>query len=141
MNPTLPKRGRLASLLLVTLLGGCAVLTFSSCSKKASVAIIGKWRVQSQQEEVDFRKDGTVITTHEVTAGPPGKTQTTKEETTGKYAFTDGSHMDLQIYEGNTNALVLSIHCEVHINGNQMDMTMTAPRESQQHKVSFKRLE
>jgi len=140
MNPSSPKRGRLSSLLIVALLGGCTVLTFSSCAKKASVAIIGKWQVQRQQDQVEFRKDGTVITSHKTTAGPPGNTHTFKEETTGKYVFTDGTHMDLQINEGNTNAPVPTIRCEVHINGDQMDMTMTAPRENQQHKVSFKRL-
>ena len=140
MHSSSPKRGRLSSLLIVALLGGCAVLTFSSCAKKASVAIIGKWQVQKQQEEVEFRKDGTVITSHETTAGPPGNTRSFKEESTGKYAFTDGSHMNLQIYEGDTNAPVVSIRCEVHINGDQMDMTMTAGGQGQQRKVSFKRL-
>ena len=135
------KRNLFPSLLIVALLSCCAVLLLSSCSKKASAAIIGKWQVQESKERVEFRKDGTVITSQDITAGPPGNTRSIEQETTGKYTFTDGSHMNLQINTGNTNMPAISFSCEVHINGDKMDMTMTAPGGRQQHKANFKRLE
>ena len=135
------KRDLFPSLLIVALLSCCATLVLSSCSKKASAAIIGKWQVQGSKERVEFRKDGTVITSHDITAGPPGNTRSFEEETTGKYTFTDGNNMNLQINTGNTNQPAMSISCEVHIHGNKMDMTMKAPGERQQHKANFKRLE
>jgi hypothetical protein len=49
--------------------------------------------------------------------------------------------MNFQTKTGNTNESTISIRCEVHIHGDQMDMTMTAPGDSQQHKMNFKRLE
>jgi hypothetical protein len=135
------KRDLFPSLLIVALLSCCATLVLSSCSNKTSAAIIGKWQVQGSKEMVEFRKDGTVITSQDTTAGPPGDTRSIEQETTGKYTFTDGSHMNLQINTGNTNQRAMSISCEVHIHGNKMDMTMKAPGERQQHKAIFKRLE
>ena len=127
------RRNLFPSFPIVALLSCCATLILSSCSKKASVAIIGKWQVQGQKETIEFRKDGTVIT-----SGPTGNTQ---DETTGKYTFTDGSHMNLQINTGDTNEPTISVSCDVHIHGDKMDATMTMPGDSQQHKVNFKRLE
>ncbi|HUZ06608.1 MAG TPA: hypothetical protein VMV89_03895 [Candidatus Paceibacterota bacterium] len=139
MNTTSWKRNRFSSLLTVVLLGCCAILAFSSCSKKASVAIIGKWQVQGDTDRIEFRKDGTVLNSHDITAGPPGNTRTFTQETVmGKYTFTDDNHMNLQMKAGNTNNPPISIICIVHVHGDQMDMTMTVP---QQHKVNFKRLE
>jgi hypothetical protein len=105
-----------------------AVLILSSCSKKASTAIIGKWQVQGSKETVEFRKDGTVL-------NPQNQNQS------GKYTFTDGSHMNLQINTGNTNLPEMSARCEVHINGDKMDMTMTVPGQGQQTKAHFTRLQ
>ena len=141
MNISSIKRIRFPSLLVVVLLCSGAVLLLPSCSKKASAAIIGKWQVQGSKERVEFRKDGTVVTFHDITAGPPGNTRSIEEETTGKYIFTDRSHMSLQINAGNTNQPPLSISCEVHIHGNRMDMNMTAQGENQRHKTNFKRLD
>lgn len=141
MNTASQKRKRFSSMLAIALMGCCAVLALSSCSKKASAAIIGKWQVQGDKERVEFRKDGTVINSQDTTAGPPGGTRTFTEESVGKYTFTDGSHMNLQINSGNTNEPEISISCEVHIQGDRMNITMTAPGERQQHKVNFKRLE
>jgi hypothetical protein len=129
MNTSSRKRNRFFFLLVVAFLGCCAVLAFSSCSKKASAAIIGKWQVQGQKDKVEFRKDGTVITSNGTTSEPPGK-----------YAFTDGSHMSLQIITGNTNEPEISIRCEVHIHGDKMDMTMTVPGQGRQQKAHFTRL-
>jgi len=126
------KRNLFPSLLIAALLSCCAVLLLSSCSKKASDAIIGKWRVQSTKETVEFRKDGTIID------GTVNNPQNQKQN--GKYTFTDGSHMNLQINTGNTNMPEVSASCEVHIHGDKMDMTMTVSGQRQQQKVHFTRL-
>jgi hypothetical protein len=115
------------SLFITVLFGCCAVLTLSSCSKKTSDAIIGKWRVQSTKEIVEFRKDGTVINPQD-------------QKQNGKYTFTDGSHMDLQMNTGHTNQPTASASCEVQIHGDKMDMTITVPGQRQQQKAHFTRL-
>lgn len=140
-NPSF-KRNLFPSLLIVALLSCCAVLVLSSCSKKASAAIIGKWRDQSTKETVEFRKDGTLITAQEITAGPPGNTQTVKNETTGTYTFTDSSHMDMQINTGNTNQPAISVSCEVHIDGDKMNIvaTVSGDRHHRTQRTSLKRM-
>ena len=127
MNHSSQKKFSRASVFIAALLGCCAVLILSSCSKKASAAIIGKWRVQSTKETVEFRKDGTFITLQD-------------QKQNGKYTFTDGSHMNLQINTGNTNMPEISASCEVHINGDKMDMTLTVSGQRQQQKTHFTRL-
>ncbi len=127
MNTSTRKRNRFSSTLTVALLGCCAVLAFSSCSKKTSAAIIGKWQVQATKEIVEFRKDGTFFNPQD-------------QKQTGKYTFTDGSHMNLQINTGNTNMPEMSASCEVHIHGDKMDMTVTVPGQRQQQKQIFARL-
>ena len=121
------KRIRFPSFLVVALLSSCAVLLLPSCSKKTSDAIIGKWQPQGSKEQVEFRKDGTLV-------NPQNPNQN------GKYTFTDGSHINLQINTGNTNKPTMSMTCEVRIDGNKMDWTMTGPELSQQQKQHFKRL-
>jgi hypothetical protein len=133
MNTLLRKRNWISSVLIAALLGCCAALTLSSCSKKTSVAIIGKWQ---GQDIIEFRKDGKFINYHDVIAGPSGTTRIIKQETDGKYVFTDANHINLRFNPGG-----ISIRCEVHIHGNQMDMTMILPGDSQQQKVNLKRLE
>ena len=140
MNNPSCRRNRVFRLLIVVFVSCCAALVLSSCSKKTSDAIIGKWRAQATKEIVEFRKDGTVITTQDITAGPPGNTRTLQEETTGKYIFTDGSHMNLQINEGGTNQPPISVSCEVQINGDKMNMAVSLPGEKELHKTLFKRL-
>ena len=114
---------------IALLLGCCAVLILSSCSEKTSDAIIGKWRVQSTKEIVEFRKDGTVINPQD-------------QKQNGKYTFTDGSHMNLQMNTGNTNMPEMSASCEVQIHGDKMDMTITVPGKGQPQttKTHFTRL-
>jgi major membrane immunogen (membrane-anchored lipoprotein) len=141
MNTSSSRRCQFPNWLIAAMFILCAMLLLTSCSKKASTAIIGKWQVQGSKERVEFRKDGTVITSQDITAGPPGSTRSIEQETTGKYTFTDGSHMNLQINTGDTNQPAISVSCEVQIHGNKMNMTMTAPGERQQHKANFKRLE
>jgi hypothetical protein len=121
------KRDLFPSLLIAALLSCCAVLLLSSCSKKASAAIIGKWRVQATKEIVEFRQDGTFITLQD-------------QKQNGKYTFTDGSHMNLQINTGNTNMPEISASCEVHIQGDKMDMTLTISGQGRQQKTHFTRL-
>jgi hypothetical protein len=141
MNNPFCKRSRVFPLLIVAFFSCCVALVLSSCSKKPSAAIIGKWQVQGSKERVEFRKDGTVITSQDISAGPPGNTRTLQEESTGRYTFTDGSHMDLQINEGGTNQPPISVSCEVQINGDKMNMAVSIPGEKVQHKTVFKRLE
>ena len=114
-------------IIILLLLACCAVPIFSSCSKKASDAIIGKWRVQSTKETVEFRQDGTFINLQD-------------QKQNGKYTFTDGSHMNLQINTGNTNMPEVSASCEVRINGDKMDMTLTVSGQRQQQRTHFTRL-
>jgi hypothetical protein len=113
-NPSF-KRNRFSALLIVALFSCCAALGLSSC--------------------------GTVITTEDITAGPPGNTHTLEQETTGTYTFTDGSHINLQINTGDTNQPAISVSCEIQIHGDKMDVAVTAPGEKQQHKAIFKRLQ
>ena len=134
------KRDLFPSLLIAALLSCCAVLLLSSCSKKASAAIIGKWQVQGSKERVEFRKDGTVITAQEITAGPPGNTQTVKNETTGTYTFTGSSHMNMQINTGNTNQPTISVSCEVRIDGDKMSIVATVSGDRQPQRASLKRM-
>jgi hypothetical protein len=127
MNHSSRKFSCRTRIVIALLLVCCAVPILSSCSKKASDAIIGKWRVQSTKETIEFRKDGTVINLQD-------------QEQNGKYTFTDGSHMNLQINTGNTNMPEVSASCEVHINGDKMDMTLTVSGQRQQQKTHFTRL-
>ena len=129
MNHSLQRSPCNRSLFIAVLLGCCAVLSLSSCSKKTSDAIIGKWRVQSTKEIVEFRNDGTAISSQ-------------NQKQNAKYTFTDDSHMNLQINTGNTNMPEMSASCEVHIHGDKMDMTITVPGKGQPQtsKTHFTRL-
>ena len=126
MNASSRKHSRFSSLLIVTLLGCCAVLTLSSCSKKASVAIIGKWHVRGTGETVEFRKDGTFTN-----PGGGGNADN------GTYTFTDDSHMKMEISDTNAPPV---LNCAVKIHGDAMDMTMTFPGENNPHTLHFKRV-
>jgi hypothetical protein len=128
MNHSPQKFSSRISLFIAVLFGCCAVLTLSSCSKKASAAIIGKWQVQATKEIVEFRQDGTFINPQD-------------QKQNGQYTFTDGNHMNLKINTGNTNMPEMSASCEVHIHGDKMDMTVTVPGQGQKQKEHFKRLD
>jgi hypothetical protein len=129
VNTSSRKHRGFSSLLIVALLGCCAVLTLSSCSKKASVAIIGKWRVQGQREILQFRKDSTF------TSSGAGDTEN------GTYTFTDDSHMKVEINVGNsgTNAPIV-VNCTVHIHGDAMDVAATMPGQSKPYMSHLKRV-
>jgi len=122
MNATSPKGGLFSPLLVVALLSCCATLILSSCSKKTSVAIIGKWRVQDSRETVQFHKDGTF---------------TSPEDGNGTYTFTDDSHMKLEI--SGTNAPPVLI-CAVKIHGDAMDMSITLPGQNKPNTSHLKRI-
>jgi hypothetical protein len=135
------QRKRFLSFLLVGVFSCGATLALLSCSKKPSEAIIGKWQLQGQQDTFEFRLDGTVITLHQITAGPPENPRIINEATTEKYAFTDAGHLNLQIKTGDTNQPTITASCEVLIHGDTMDMTITAPGAGHQHQLNFRRLE
>ena len=122
MNILSRKRSRSFSLFIVTLLGCSVVLTLSSCSKKTSVAIIGKWRVQGIGETIQFHKDGTF---------------TSPEDGNGTYTFTDDSHMKVEL--SGTNAPPVLIFA-VEIHGDAMDMTTTFPGQNKPNTAHFKRI-
>jgi hypothetical protein len=110
----------------VALLGCAAILTLSSCSKKTSSAIIGKWRVQGQgetvQETIQFHKDGTF---------------TSSEDGNGTYTFADDNHMKLEIND--TNApLVLNYTVQIH--GDAMDVTMDITGANKPIKLHLNRI-
>ena len=140
MNASSSKRRQFFSRLIVIFLICCWALVLSSCSRKASTAIIGKWRVQSTKETVEFHKDGTIISSQQTTAGPPGNEQTVTNETTGTYTFTDASHMNLQINTSNANQPTMSVSCEVHIDGDKMNVTATVAGSSQPQRSVLRRV-
>ncbi len=127
MKATSPKNSLFVSWLVVALLSCCAALMLSSCSQKTSDAIIGNWRSQETKEIVEFRRDGTIINPQD-------------EKQHGNYTFTDGSHMNLHLNNGNTNQPEISASCEVHIHGDKMDMTITDSGRGQQSHATFQRL-
>jgi hypothetical protein len=134
------KRNLFPSFLIVALLSCCATLILSSCSKKASVAIIGKWQAQGTKETVEFRKDGTLINPQNQKQNGIYTFTDGSHIQNGIYTFTHGSHINLQINTGDTNQPEISASCEVHIHGDKMDMTMTVPGQGQQQKTHLTRL-
>ena len=103
-------------------------MMLSSCSKKNSSLIIGKWRVQGQNAIVEFKSDGTVIN------DDGSGTQN------GKYTFSDDTHMKLEITlpkrelpPGATMPDSVTADCVVKINGNDLDMKVSpnAPGQAQ----------
>jgi hypothetical protein len=105
---------------LVMLCCLCAAVVLSSCSKKPSKAIVGKWHVQGQTAVVEFKKDGTLTNTDH------GRTDT------GTYKFTDGSHMQVEINvpAGNSGSnMTVTVSCAVTVRGELVDLLMTVPSE------------
>ena len=106
MSNSLSKYFRCLTLVLVTLI-------LSSCSKKPSKAIIGKWYVEGQSALVEFRKDSTLTSTENGHAVP------------GTYKFTDDTHMQLEIDENGSNKVNLA--CEIAVRGDKADFTLMIP--------------
>ena len=110
---TRPQFGSLLGTLLVCL---SAALILSSCKKTPAQKILGQWDVDGGKSVVEYRKDGTVVTTLN------GKS------TTGKYRFIDESHLELEVSATQgTNVLTLLIPCAVAFHDNQAEVTATLP--------------
>jgi hypothetical protein len=93
-----------------------AALTLSGCKKTPQQQIVGKWNVDGEASLVEYRKDGTCTTTQN------GKT------TSGKYRFSDDSHLELEIFASvGTNTLTLRLNCEIAFHGDKADLTATLP--------------
>ena len=115
-----PSRRLALSPLILALLCCCTAVMFSSCSKKNSSLIVGKWRVQGQNAIVEFKSDGTVINND--VAGAQN----------GKYTFSDDTHMKVEITRpkrelppGVTMPDSMTADCVVKINGDVLDMEVT----------------
>jgi hypothetical protein len=113
MNKTSPNRF-LHSFVVIALLCGCAAVVLPSCSKKPGQAIIGKWDVQGESASVEFREDGTLAATEK-----GGSTDT------GKYKFTDDTHMQMEMNDDANHTT--TILWEISIHGDMADVTMTMP--------------
>jgi len=105
---------------ILALLCCCAAMMFSSCSKKAGNAIVGKWEVQGQKATVEFKPDGTMINSE-----GDGMQN-------GKYSFSDATHMKMEIAlpkgempPGMKMPDSVAVDCVVTINGDDMDMQMS----------------
>jgi hypothetical protein len=91
-----------------------AALLLSSCAKKPQDAIIGKWKVDENQSTVEYRKDGTMVTSQD------GK------DIMGKYEFVDNTHLKLESTElqgGNT--VIMRFSCELAIHGDKAEISTT----------------
>jgi hypothetical protein len=128
MKASPPKRSRFPFLLLLP--GCCVILTLSSCSKKTSETIIGKWRTQDSEEIVEFRKDGTFTDTSK--AGSIDK---------GTYAFTDDNHIKVELDAGNgdTNAPTV-VNCMIRVHGDEMDSEAMVPGNPKAVRSHLKRI-
>jgi len=101
--------GSLVGMLLVCLSTG---FLLSSCKKSPQQKMLGKWNVNGGQSVVEYRKDGTFVTTQN------------GRSTIGKYRFSDDSHLDLELSSrSGTNALTLRLNCEIAFHGDEADMT------------------
>ena len=111
-TPTRSRFGSLAGTLLVCL---AAALLLCSCKKTPQQKILGTWNVDGKQSLVEYRKDGTFITTEN------GKS------TPGTYRFTDDTHLELSVsgtIQGTTNTMAFKLPCEIVFHGDKADLTV-----------------
>ena len=93
-----------------------AALLLSSCAEKPQDALIGKWNVEENQSVVEYRKDGTMVTSQN------------GQDTPGKYKFVDNSHFEMEVTgTQGTNKLSLVLTCEVAIHGDKAEVSATLP--------------
>ncbi len=93
-----------------------AALILSSCSKTPQQQILGKWSVEGKPSVVEFRKDGTVITTDDGVATP------------AKYTFLNNSNVEMQMTAPvGTNKIAVRVNFTVDIQENTADFSITAP--------------
>lgn len=123
--------------LILALLCCCAAMMFSSCSKKNSSLIVGKWQVQGQKATVEFKSDGTVVSS----------TSEGAQTETGKYTFSDDTHMKMEMTlqkrddpaEATATAPAsMTADCVVKINGDDLDMEVTPNMSGQPQAQSRK---
>jgi hypothetical protein len=109
----IPTRLQFGSLVAV-LVCLSAALVLSGCKKTPQQRILGKWSVDGDQSLVEYRKDGTFVTTQN------GKSSI------GKYQFSDDSHLELEVsgMQG-TNNLVVRLKCDIVFHGDKADLTAT----------------
>ena len=109
-KPTLKTFGLLAATLCV------GALLLVSCSKKPQQAILGKWNVQGQQVVVEFRNDGTMISSEK------------GHDTVDKYLFLDDSHVQMDMTgTSGTNTIKIRLTCGVDVHGDNADITVNIP--------------
>jgi hypothetical protein len=101
-------RAGLAAVLLVGLL-----FVAGGCGTSAQEAIVGTWKLNEQEQTLEFQADGTLVM-HEAS----GRTRT------GSYEFSDESHVVLHLSGSNRTF-------EVDIRFNQMMLTSTTQAGSQ----------
>jgi hypothetical protein len=92
-------------------------LVLCSCKKSPQQKILGTWNVDGTQTVMEFRKDGTFVSTDH------GKS------TPGKYRLTDDSHLEMDVsgtIQG-TNTIQLSVNCEIAFHGDKADLTVAIP--------------
>ena len=103
------------SVLIAVMFACCAVFVLSSCSKKPSNAIIGKWLYPGGSGTIEFRNDGTATITQE-------KAQLAGHNMEGTYTFTDANHMTMQMTPAdNKTKTPQTINCIVQVHDDSMD--------------------
>jgi len=97
-------------------------MMLSSCSKRNSSLIIGKWQMQGQNTVIEFKSDGTLIN------------QDGSGMQNGKYTFSDDTHMKVEITPpkgglppGANMPDSITIDCVVKVNGDKLEMEVTPP--------------
>ena len=95
----------------------CAVaLCVVSCSKKPQQAIVGKWNVQGKDMVVEFRKDGTMISSQKGV------------DTIDKYLFLDDTHVQLDMNATAGNDMIkVRVTADVVVQGDNASITIAVP--------------
>jgi hypothetical protein len=108
---------RFRSMISTSLVCLGVAMVLSSCSKKPQEQIVGKWTEPGEPNVLEFRKDGTAITTK------PDGTQTA-----AKYKFLNDTNLQMEVdLKGGTNTLHLQLTFGVAIHGDTADLTLAAP--------------
>ena|ERR1022692_3020819 len=107
------------SVIIIVMFACCAVFVLTSCSKKPSTAIIGKWLYPGEVGTIEFRKDGTV-TLFQNTGPLAGHNME------GTYTFTDENQMTLRMKPvgDNNPRMMQTVNFIVRIHDDSMDWAM-----------------
>ena len=105
------------SLIFTGLVCFAAALLLSSCSQKTpQEQIVGKWNVQGQSNVMEFRQDGTVMTTEN------GK------EKPSKYKFLNDTNLQIELHvDAGTNQILVQLTFDVAIHKDTADFSLTVP--------------